>query len=434
MLARGVDAPRLSATVVRLDRLYGDGVTDPSTATVASVGAVLELPLERPVAGGLCLGREPAGRVVLVEGGLPGETVRVQLTESRPRMARGRVVELVHASVDRVEPPCAELLAGCGGCDLQHATHERQRALKVEVVRDALARLGRLPDVEVGAGEFLGPQDHRTVLRCAVQDGRAGLRRRRSNDVHTLSSCLVAHPWIDEILAGSRFPGATEVVIRVGARTGDRLVVVTPSAAGATVPAGVAVIGADELAAGATAWIHETVARRRFRISAGSFFQARPDGAEALVRAVQRALAPFDATSGRLADLYGGVGLFTAGLGATDAVLVERSSSSVADAQVNLAPLGATVVRADVQRWRPERVDAVVADPARAGLGADGVATVVGTGAAYVALVSCDPAALGRDARLLVDAGYLVDRVELVDMFPHTHHVEAVTTLRRTAP
>jgi 23S rRNA (uracil1939-C5)-methyltransferase len=273
------------------------------------------------------------------------------------------------------------------------------------------------------------------VLRCAVDDhGRAGLRRRRSNDVHVLSACLVAHPWIDEILAVSRFPGATEVVIRVGARTGDRLVVVTPSAAGSTVPDGVAVVGADELRSGATAWIHEVVARRRFRISAGSFFQARPDGAEALVRAVRRALSPFDPTSGRLADLYGGVGLFSAGLGATDAVLVERSGSSVEDARVNLAPLGARIVQGDVQQWRPEPVDAVVADPARSGLGAEGVAAVAGTGAELVALVSCDPASLGRDARLLTDAGYRVERVELVDMFPHTHHVEAVTTLRRDTP
>lgn len=407
-------------------------MTDPDTPAVAAAGDTVEVVLERPVAGGLCLAHEGAGRVVLVEGGVPGETVRVQLGESRPRMARGRVVEVVAPSPDRVTPPCPELLAGCGGCDLQHAAHERQRTLKVDVVRDALARIGKLPEVDVAPGEYLGPTEHRTVLRCAVDErGRAGLRRRRSNDVHVLDGCLVAHPWIDEILAASRFPGASEVVIRVGARTGERLVVVTPSTDGATVPDGVAVVGADQLRAGTTAWIHELVARRRFRISAGSFFQARPDGAEALVRAVRRALSPFDPTSGRLADLYGGVGLFSAGLGATDAVLVERSASSVADARVNLAPLGARIVHDDVQRWRPEPVDAVVADPARAGLGAEGVAAVVGTGAELVALVSCDPAALGRDARLLTDAGYRVDGVELVDMFPHTHHVEAVTTLRR---
>jgi tRNA/tmRNA/rRNA uracil-C5-methylase (TrmA/RlmC/RlmD family) len=132
-----------------------------------------------------------------------------------------------------------------------------------------------------------------------------------------------------------------------------------------------------------------------------------------------------------LVDLYGGVGLFSAGLGARRAVLVERSASSVADARVNLAELAASVVQSDVEQWSPEPADVVVADPARSGLGSAGAAVVAATGAPVVALVSCDPAALARDVRLLVDHGYRASGVELVDMFPETHHVEAVTALRR---
>ena len=98
---------------------------------------------------------------------------------------------------------------------------------------------------------------------------------------------------------------------------------------------------------------------------------------------------------------------------------------------MNLEHLDATVVKVAVERWTPTPADVVVADPARSGLGADGVRAVVGTGAARVALVSCDPAALARDARLLVEAGYRLDGVELVGMFPHTHHIEAVSTFRR---
>ena len=103
----------------------------------------------------------------------------------------------------------------------------------------------------------------------------------------------------------------------------------------------------------------------------------------------------------------------------------------VADARVNLAPLGTEVVLGDVERWEPRRVDVVVADPPRAGLGARGVEVVAATGAERVALVSCDPASLARDSRGLVDAGYEVVGVELVDLFPHTHHLEAVTGLVR---
>ena len=207
------------------------------------------------------------------------------------------------------------------------------------------------------------------MLRLAVVDGRAGLRRRRSNEVHVLGGCLVAHPGIEQILAEGRFPGATEIVVRVGARTGERMVVVGPTVGDATVPTGVTLVGVDDIAAGRTAWVHELVARRRFRISAGSFFQARPDGAEALIRAVARAVAPFDHMTDRLIDLYGGVGLFTAGLGARRAVLVERSPSSVDDARVNLASLGAEVVRSDVERWAQSAADVVVADPAESRTG-----------------------------------------------------------------
>jgi 23S rRNA (uracil1939-C5)-methyltransferase len=107
--------------------------------------------------------------------------------------------------------------------------------------------------------------------------------------------------------------------------------------------------------------------------------------------------------------------------------VVERSASSVADARVNLGDLDVRVVRADVDRWRPSPVELVVADPSRQGLGRRGAASVARTAAAVVVLVSCDPAALGRDVRLLGEAGYRLERARLVDLFPQTHHLEVVT-------
>ncbi|MHB1137868.1 MAG: class I SAM-dependent RNA methyltransferase [Microthrixaceae bacterium] len=407
----------------------------------------VEVSVERMVAGGLGLGHEPAGRAVLVEGALPGERVVAVVTDERPRMLRARTTQVVEAAVGRIAPPCPELLAGCGGCDLQHAGTSLQWALKAGIVADALQRIGRLQGVPILAGRRLGPTDYRTTLRCGVDDrGRPGFRRRHLHELHTVDRCLIAHPLVDEIVRHGHFPDASEVTIRAGVATGERLVLVTPrqgvpaaaAARAAVVAADVRVVEADGRAArdgegDCPPWIHEVVHEHRFRVSATSFFQARPDGAAALVDAVRRALGPVDPTSARLADLYGGVGLFTGALGARGAVLVERSASSVADARVNLEPLDTRIVRSAVERWRPSEVDAVVADPARAGLGKDGARVVAATGAERVALVSCDPAALARDARLLVDLGYAVDGVELVDLFPQTHHVEAVTTLRRVA-
>ena len=404
---------------------------------LAELGDVITLEVERTVAGGAGLAREPAGRVVLVDGALPGESVTATITRSKPRMANAHLLEVLTPSGARVTPPCPELHRGCGGCDLQHATPSVQRDLKVGIVRDALARIGRLHEVRVDPGEHLPTEGFRTVLRCGVLDERLALHRRRSSELHALELCMISHPLVEELLHDARFPGAAEVTVRVGARTGERMVLVSPGEAArdARVPADVVVVAVDEQSRaidGRDPWIHEVVARRRLRISAGSFFQARPDGAETLVRAVRRALGDVDPLHDRIADLYGGVGLFTAGLGARDAVLVERSGSAIADAEANLAGLGATVVRSKVERWRPEQVDGVVADPARAGLGRDGVRVVTATGARRIALVSCDPASLARDVRSLVDAGYEALGVELVELFPHTHHVEAVTALRRT--
>src|SRR5690606_19531020 len=216
--------------------------------------------------------------------------------------------------------------------------------------------------------------------------------------------------------------------IRVGARTGERLVVVDGPDGEVVVPPNVRAVHGDELAAGRRAWIHEEVAGRRLRVSARSFFQAGPDGAEALVAAVSAALGD----PVRLADLYGGVGLFAATLGAGRRVeLVEASASACADARVNLAGTDARVVRSDVARWRPRRVDAVVADPPRAGLGRRALARVTATRAERLVLVSCDAGALARDVRLLGVAGYRFVGATLVDMFPQTPHVEVVSRFDR---
>ncbi len=138
-------------------------------------------------------------------------------------------------------------------------------------------------------------------------------------------------------------------------------------------------------------------------------------------------------TAATAVDLYSGVGLFAGVLAARGwrVTAVEGSRSAVADAEVNLAGTGADVVGADVTRWRPTPADLVVADPSRIGLGRQGVEVVAGTGARRLVLISCDAASLGRDAALLAAAGYVLRAVTVVDLFPHTFRVEAVTVYDR---
>ena len=392
------------------------------------------------VAGGAALAREEGGRVVFVEGALPGESVAVRLSESRADFARGVAVEVLEASPDRVLPSCPAVVRGCGGCSWQHIALEAQVRFKAGIVGDALRRIGHLrgpPEPVVVPTPGLV---RRTTARLSVSaDGRPGYhpRHTRHGAIET-DSCLAAHPRLEALIVGGRFPGADEALLRVGVASGQRAARLRPVKAGerAQLPPDVVIAGESEPVS-----VTEVVAERQFQISLDSFFQPGPEAAEALVVAVSEALeAPAGPRPGsrQLVDAYAGVGLFGSVLGARLGIpvtAIESDRSAVSDARVNLADVDARIVETDVGRWRLRRGDppvgAVIADPPRPGLGRPGVAALVATRTPRLVLVSCDPASLGRDTALLRDAGYTLASVALVDAFPHTFHVETVSRFDR---
>ena len=388
------------------------------------------------VAGGAALARDETGRVVFIEGALPGELVTVRLSESRGDFARGTVLKVLEASPARVVPPCPALAAGCGGCTWQHIDLAAQLQFKAGIVVDALRRIGRYAEPPTPVVLALDGPALRTTARLAVSpEGRAGYRPRRGpRQAIETDSCLAAHPRLEELITAGRYPRATEVVLRVGVASGDRVVKTSPvNTAGIEVPAGVVVAGDGELVS-----IRETVAGREFRVSIDSFFQPGPVAASGLVTAVVEAIGDAMAGGGHVVDVYAGVGLFASVLGAATGARVtaiESDPSALADARVNLEDTDARIVASDVGRWRPRRNDrpvaVVVADPPRPGLGRPGVAAITSTQAPIIVLLSCDPASLGRDAALLRDRGYNLESVALVDAFPHTFHVETVSRFLR---
>jgi 23S rRNA (uracil1939-C5)-methyltransferase len=389
--------------------------------------------------------RRADGKVVFVAGALPEERVLAAVADDRARFGSARTVEVIEASPLRREPPCPRVAEGCGGCQWQHVDLAGQRDLKVRIITETLRRIGRMeppglsPTVELPAG------GHRTTLRLGIvaggasrggrrggrpggrrgaadsSAGRAGFRAARSHLLISPEGCLVAHPLLHDLLL-RRYPGASEVTLRCGARTGERLVRARPHPAGLDLPPDVS-----------TRHFHEEAAGRIWRISADSFFQSRPDGADALASLVSSAAG--DGGGRRAVDLYSGVGLFAGVLAERGwrVEAVEGTASSVADARENLEGLDVEVLAGDVGTWTPAGgpPDLVVADPARAGLGREGAAAVVAAGAGRVVLVSCDVASLARDVALLGSAGYEVASMTPVDMFPHTFHVEVVTVLDR---
>ncbi|MDQ1615155.1 MAG: hypothetical protein QOJ60_1094 [Actinomycetota bacterium] len=394
-------------------------------AQPSAVGATFEVETGPVAHGGHVVARHE-GRVVFVRHALPGERVRVVVTEGHggSRFFRGDAVEILQAAPGRVDAPCP--WAGrCGGCDFQHVALPVQRELKATVVREQLARLAGLEwDVEVeevpGAPDGLG---WRTRVRYTVDDGgRAGLHEHRSHLVVPVDRCRIAHPLVAaaDVLDRTWEPGSSVEVV-ASASTGERLILTDQGPRGAA---------ADRT-------LVEAAAGRRFRVSGSGFWQVHPGAAGALVTAVIDGLEPRAGESAL--DLYGGVGLFAAAIaervGAGGRVtLVEADRGAVSDAVHNLAGLPGVRVEAGrvdrvLRALRLRRADLVVLDPPRAGAGRTVMEQITRIKARCIVYVACDPAALARDLAYAAEHGYRMAALRAFDLFPMTHHVECVATL-----
>ncbi|MEO6123050.1 MAG: hypothetical protein ABIR32_05015 [Ilumatobacteraceae bacterium] len=371
------------------------------------------------VVGGSALARGDDGRVVFVAGAIPGESVDVTFRTTKKDFATADVVSVVVASPDRVDPPCEAWHRGCGGCDWQHIEPSAQLRYKTEIVREALQRTARLDSPTVVAAGSVAPWSYRTTIRLAGRaDGSVGFRSRRSHEIVPIENCPVADERINAVLAAGRIDGRQarrdDVMVRAGS-DGDHVVVTGDG------------LGRDHAADDDR--VFNTVAGHRFRVSPGSFFQSSAASAELLVEAVARACADIAIENATVVDAYGGVGLFGATVArrAAHLILVESSASSCADAAINLVGQPATIARSRMEHWSPQPADLVIADPARRGLDKGGSAMIAATGASAIVLVSCDVGSLARDIRLLQGYGYVHVGTQVLDVFPNTSHIEAVT-------
>lgn len=415
-------------------------------------GDVVELEVGPVAHGGHCVarlrtpGEDGPGRVVFVRHALPGERVRARLTETgaTARFWRADAVEVLEASPDRVPSAWPEAgPGGVGGGELAHVALPAQRAWKAAVLAEQLQRLARVErDVPVRAlpgDDERGGLGWRTrVGFLADGEGRAGMRRFRSHDVLPVTSMpLMSDALADLDLLGRRWrPGAR--VDAVAPAGGDQPVVLVDGEpfdlrrgkVDARPNARTAV--RERVRVGEREWA--------YRVAAAGFWQVHREAPAALTGAVLDAVG--DVAGGRVVDLYSGAGLFTLPL--ADAVgeqgtvvAVEGDARAVRDARRNLhdrpqvALHGGDVADVLAAGGAGERADAVVLDPPRVGAGRDVVRAVAGLAPQRVVYVACDPAALARDVAYLADAGYTLRDVTGYDLFPMTHHVEAVAVLER---
>jgi len=438
-------------------------------------GQVIQVTTVDVAHGGWCVARPDEGPVVFVRHALPGETVLARVTDVTSRLARAEAVEILTPSPDRVKAPCPYAHpGGCGGCDWQHGALPAQRSLKAAVVRQQLKRLAGL-DREVTVESLPGDEEPgaglgwRTRVQFAVRaDGVAGLRAHRSHEVVDIGECLIAHPAITDLdLTALRWSATASVEAVAATGSGERAVIVTPTAAGPGkrspgTPRGrdgftppdppradsvLRRVGHRLTPVRGRTYLSHRAAGRDWRVSAGVFWQVHPSAADVLTEAVMTALGP---RPGDVAlDLYCGAGLFAGALapavgpGGT-VVGVEADAAAVRDARHNLREWSwARVHKGDVaavlRRSGPRGAESaalpaarlVVADPPRSGLAREVVdyLSAAEHGAARFAYVSCDPATLARDIGLLVAGGWALEDLRAFDAFPMTHHVECVATL-----
>ncbi|MGW2673589.1 class I SAM-dependent RNA methyltransferase [Kocuria rhizophila] len=472
----------------------------------------LELRLGEVAHGGHVVARTAEGRVVFVRHGLPGELVRVALTDRQPDASfwRGDVVEVLDPAPGRREHhvwsradallAAAEGRAPVGGAEFGHADLATQRELKRRVLAEQLSHLagheweGRVHPTE---GETPDGTGWRTRLHLDVAaDGTPGMHPHRSNELVTLQEMPLASAPIQALAPWDlRFEGAERVDVSapangrtpllhvslradadeqqldalraqlgewgsahgvsVTARSADHRRVATWAGTGEVLETLEWPVSADTSG--------EAAQPLQWRVSPTGFWQIHREAPAALARTV---LSGAELRAGDTVwDLYSGAGLFTAvaarAVGESGAVFaVEGSPVTSADAAHNLAHAPhVSSVRGDVARVLtgrggrgrgdhrrrgsraassaaghvPPRPDVVLMDPPRAGAAKEVLAAVDQAGPRTIVYVACDPAALGRDLGRLRRRGWKVEDVTALDLYPNTHHVEAVAVLRRDA-
>jgi len=394
-----------------------------------------EVKIEKWVYGGAGLARAE-GHVTLVPFVMPGEDVQVEAVKQKAGLVEGRVSEWISRSESRIEPACPYFMK-CGGCHYQMAPYEFQLERKKEIVKEVFRRVGKLDapeEMDVISGE---PWGYRNRSQFHFGDHTLGFKAAGTDRVVDVDHCPISAPPINEALKKLRgmrrdkhfprflqqvelFTNGTQTMVNVLETAQNRGV-----AKGFFEWLGQAIPGAAE---GALEYEAGGVS---FRVSHKSFFQVNRF---LLNQMVDCAL---DGMNGDTAlDLYAGVGLFTIPLAKRYGKVtgVESDGSAVRDLEFNTERAG---VKVDAQRLQSEQYldglkktpEFVLADPPRTGLGKGVVKSLLRLMPSKITLVSCDPATLARDLAALCAAGYGMDRVTLVDLFPQTYHVETVVRL-----
>ena len=446
----------------------------------------IEAPVERMTHQGEGIVRSPGGKIIFVPGALPGEKVRLKVLEEKKDYARGKVLEVLQPLEMRTSPPCP-WYGECGGCQLQHAAYPLQLQLKTEMVRGALQRLGKLEPLEEPSPCVASPKawGYRNKAAFPVQaklSGKGaitGFYRERSHRLVRVRKCRILPSSLNEIyrkmesLVGSEFlPGYSEekhrgflrhILLRETACSlGITLLVASaPSkeqearirselgsildsfakeghlSLGIQRDPGNSLFAQEYRRLKGSGDFREHLNNRELSFPMHSFFQVNTSQAEQLFSHAAEYAAEYQPES--ILELYAGVGALTVFLAPHTKRLraVEFGSSSVAYGIRNMRANGfshAEFFEGDAGAFLQSQStlpDMLYLDPPRKGCEAPVLKEILRLMPRHVVYISCNPATLARDVRILCDGGYAFRNYRPFDMFPQTAHVETVAFLER---
>lgn len=407
----------------------------------------MKLRIEKAIYGGDGLARD-SGKAIFVPGTLPGELVEATVAVDRRSFSNSKLDAILEPSPERVVPGC-EYVPRCGGCQYQHANAAFQLQMKVDILKETLAR-AHVPLPGEIASLAGPPWGYRNRIRLHVVGSVLGYRQRGTHKLLPVIHCPIAAGLLEHAVAAvTRIAGlgglCEEVEFFTNGEQDQMIVSLWPGPRQRPrerdleafaeqlqreIPELIGV-GLSTLHWGQRSLTYQ-VCEIPYQVSLGSFFQVNRFLLAPLL------LLAIEGRSGRLAwDLYSGAGLFARALDFENVTAVESEGFSADDLKKNLEGGSHRVVRSstlDFLRSRiqgQEKPELILVDPPRAGLGKEICTLLAGVAAPDIVYVSCDPATLARDLQSLLQSGYSVRKMTLVDLFPQTFHMETVTFLKR---
>ena len=380
-------------------------------------GEVFTDRIQRIVAGGAGIAR-PAGKSVFIELTAPGDMVRFKIIKEHKTWAEAELLEIQEPSPFRVSPQCP-LYGNCGGCSLQHLRYGAQMEAKTTILRDAFIRIGGFTPPPIRA-RACAPFEYRNRVQFHKRPYAAGalacgFMGRKSSRFVPVGDCPVAESGIRSALKEGKLKGPDK----------NRFTVYSS--------------GKTFLLEGETEKGHVSILDKKLAMDVKVFFQSNAAMLELLISDLLEAASGADKNL-PLADIYCGVGTFAAFLGdAFPAIdLVEESKTALALARENVRGKNISFYANKDTDWiktpdiqKNKTWGFMVLDPPREGLSGPFAQWLAGNGPCLAAYVSCDPATLARDSRILLEGGYTLKELTLYDFYPQTAHVESLALFTR---